>query len=42
MKEIIKKIKEKIQNNVLIYATLVLIILAILSVLFEFLQKLKK
>ena len=42
MKKIIKMIKEKIEKNVLIRATVILVILMILNVFFEFLQKLKK
>lgn len=42
MKKLIKIIKEKIEKNVLIRATLILAILMILNVIFEFLQKLKK
>lgn len=42
MKKIIKMIKEKIEKNVLIRATLILVILIILNVIFEILQKLKK
>ncbi len=42
MKKLIKIIKEKIEKNVLIRATLILVILMILNVIFEFLQKLKK
>lgn len=42
MKKIIKIIKEKIKKNILIHATICLVILMILNLFFEFLQKLKK
>lgn len=42
MKKIIKLIKEKIQENVLIHAFIILTILIIINAIFEFLQKLKK
>ena len=42
MKKIIKIIKEKIQKNILIHATICLVILMILNLIFEILQKLKK
>lgn len=41
MKKIIKVIKEKINNNILIKMILVLLILMFLNIIFEFLQKLK-
>ena len=42
MKKIIKIIKEKIEKNILIHSTIILVILMILNIFFEFLQKLKK
>ena len=42
MKKIIKKIKEKIQSNVLLHATVVLAMIMLLNFIFEILQKLKK
>ena len=42
MKKIIKLIKEKIQENVLIHDFIILTILIIINEIFEFLQKLKK
>ena len=42
MKKIIKKIKEKIEKNTLVYASTILIILIILNEILKFLQKLKK
>ena len=42
MKKIIKKIKEKIKQNVFLQATMILGILMFINIIFEFLQKLKK
>lgn len=41
MKKIIEVVKEKINNNILIKMLLTLLILMILNLIFEFLQKLK-
>lgn len=41
MKKIIEVVKEKINNNILVKMIVILVILAIVNAIFEFLQKLK-